>query len=119
MSTKTSEEWPGKSWLTRRIKQMRRTTRRKTSLLLLITMAGWAICATSYADSIIGSPGAGFQSWTVSFNNLNASFNNPNTIKGPYWDYPTTYTMSNLFGFPPFLTSPPGDFANVGFCLTG
>jgi len=75
-------------------------------------MAGWAICGTSYADTIIGSPGAGFQSWTVSFNNLN-------TNSAPYWDYPTHYPASNVPGFPPFSTDPPGQFANVGFCLTG
>jgi hypothetical protein len=66
----------------------------------------------SYADSIIGSPGAGFQSWKASFDNLN-------TNGAPYWDYSTRYPRSNLPGFPPFVTDPPGDFANVGFCLTG
>jgi uncharacterized repeat protein (TIGR01451 family) len=88
--------------------------RRGLLLILLIGMAGWATRGTSYADSIIGSPGAGFQSWTVSFNNLNTS-------SAPYWDYPTMYRGTNIFppGFPPFVTSPPGQFANVGFCLTG
>ena len=90
-----------------------RVIRWTNSLILLIAMAGWLTCGTSYADTIIGSsPEFGFQSWTVSFNNLN-------TNGAPYWDYPTHYPVSNVPGFPPFATFPPGQFANVGFCLTG
>ena len=86
--------------------------RRKNSLILLIAIAGWAICGTSYADSVIGSPGAGLQSWTVSFNNLNTNF-------APYWDYSTTYQTSNLPGFPPFLTSPPRKLRKRGVLPDG
>src|SRR5262249_47833861 len=97
MKTKIHEDWTRQSWLPRSFERMRAAMRQKSSLILLIAMAGWATCGTSYADSIIGSPGAGFQRWTASFNNLNASFDvvlNPNTTAGPYWDYPTVYLSS-------------------------
>jgi hypothetical protein len=46
---------------------------------LLIAVAGWAVCGACYADTIIGGPSAGFQTWTA------ADVNN-NMV--PYWDYP-------------------------------
>jgi len=57
-----------------------------------------ALPHSGYADTIIGSPGAGFQSWTTT---------NLNTNSAPYWDYPTNYSF------------PLGTQANVGYCLTG
>jgi hypothetical protein len=93
-------------------KAMKALIRRINNLILLFLMAVWATCGMSYADSIIGSPGAGFQNWDVSFSQLN-------TNRAPYWDYPTQYDTSNIPGFPPFSTFPRGEYANVGFCLTG
>jgi hypothetical protein len=46
-------------------------------LILLIATAAWASCATSYAQSILGSSGAGFQTWTATDLNNNGA---------PYWD---------------------------------
>ncbi len=60
------------------------------------------------ANTIIGSPGAAFQSWTL--DNLNNSCPPGDTFHRnctPYWDYPTNYSF------------PLGDQANVGYCLTG
>jgi hypothetical protein len=60
----------------------------------LIGMAG----ATSHAQTVIGSPGAGFQHWTVGDLNNNGA---------PYWD-----AVTKSVGNTP-------NSANVGFCLTG
>jgi len=59
-----------------------------------------ALASTSYGDTIIGSSGAGFQSW------IGTPGPNLNNNGAPYWDYPTNY---------PF---PPAQVGNVGFCLT-
>ncbi len=67
---------------------------------LLVAAAMWIGIpwATSYAQTVIGSPGAGFQHWTVSDLNNNGA---------PYWDA-MTKSASNT-----------PNSANVGFCLTG
>jgi len=79
----------------RRVKAPKPTTR---ILILLIATAAWASCATSYAQSILGSSGAGFQTWTTTDLNNNGA---------PYWDAVT----ENYLGDP--------TNKNVGFCLTG
>lgn len=67
-------------------------------LILLIAAAAWASCVPSYAQSILGSSGAGFQTWTAT---------NLNNNGAPYWDAVT----ENYLGDP--------TNKNVGFCLTG
>jgi hypothetical protein len=69
----------------------------KNIFSLLMAVVGWAACGACYADTIIGGPSAGFQTWTAADLNNNMA---------PYWDYPTNYT------FAPFNNG------NVGFCLT-
>lgn len=50
-------------------------------LSLPLAIAALAVCGVSEAQTVLGSPGAGFQKWTVgNLNNNNA----------PYWDAPTT-----------------------------
>jgi hypothetical protein len=71
---------------------------KKGSVILQIALALCAICATSYAQSIRGSAGAGFQTWTATDLNNNGA---------PYWDAVT----ENYLGDP--------TNKNVGFCLTG
>ena len=66
-------------------------------LVLLIAMAGWASCATCYAQTILGSSGAGFQNWTAADLNNNGA---------PYWDAVTKNYLGNSTN------------KNVGFCLT-
>lgn len=66
--------------------------------ILLIAAAAWVSCGTSYAQSILGSSGAGFQTWTATDLNNNGA---------PYWDAVT----ENYLGDP--------TNKNVGFCLTG
>ena len=67
---------------------------------LLVAAALWIgmACATSYAQTVIGSPGAGFRHWTVGDLNNNGA---------PYWD-----AVTKSAGNTP-------NSANVGFCLTG
>src|ERR1700687_5324745 len=71
---------------------------RRPGLILLIAMAVWTTCAVSYAQTVIGSPGAGFQNWTAADLNNNGA---------PFWDAPTTNSQGNP------------DSKNVGYCLTG
>src|SRR5215469_9835730 len=87
----------------------------KRGLIFLFVIFGFR-AAPSFADSLHGSPGAGFQRWFTS-TNLNDTLNSNGS---PYWDYPTRYPPSGSFppGFPPVVTSPPGQNANVGYCLT-
>jgi hypothetical protein len=65
--------------------------------IVLIAMAVSVTCSTSFAQSIIGSPGAGFQNWKAA---------NLNNNGAPYWDAVTQNYLGNM-------TS-----RNVGFCLT-
>lgn len=56
-------------WLAHGFQVLRTPGRPSTFLILLIAMAVSATCTTSFAQSIIGSPGAGFQTWKAT--NLN------------------------------------------------
>jgi hypothetical protein len=81
----------------------RTAVRRRRGLSLLIAAAAWmgTACATSYAQTVIGSPGAGFQNWTAGNLNNNGK---------PFWDAPT-----KSFG----IFKANNDSKNVGYCLTG
>jgi hypothetical protein len=81
----------------------RAAVRGRRALGLFIAASAWtgAACATSYAETIIGSPGAGFQNWTVG---------NLNNNGAPFWDAPTR-SVGAFNGNQ--------DSKNVGFCLTG
>lgn len=70
----------------------------KITFVLWSAVVVWVTCATSSAQSILGSSGAGFQSWTAADLNNNGA---------PYWDAVT----ENYLGDP--------TNKNVGFCLTG
>jgi hypothetical protein len=94
----------------------RRKPKLKRVSILSIALIASSLAAPCYADSLRGSAGAGFQRWFAS--NLNTTLNNNGS---PYWDYPTKYPATGDFppGFPPVVTIPPGQNANVGYCLTG
>ena len=66
-------------------------------LVLAMAFAVWASCAMSFGQAILGSSGAGFQTWTPADLNNNGA---------PYWDAAT----QNYLGDP--------TNKNVGFCLT-
>jgi hypothetical protein len=54
------------------------------SFFLLTAMAVFTMCSASYGQTILGSAGAGFQSWTVADLNNNGA---------PFWD---AQTLRNL-----------------------
>jgi hypothetical protein len=81
-------------WLAHGFQELCTAGRARTRLLILLIATS---CTTSFAQSIIGSPGAGFQTWqTANLNNNGA----------PYWDAFTQNQLGNQ-------TS-----RNIGFCLT-
>lgn len=70
-------------------------------LALLMAVAGCMICATMLnAQTLMGSSGAGFQTWTAA---------NLNNNGAPFWDAPTN-SVGDYSGNQ--------DSKNVGFCLT-
>jgi hypothetical protein len=73
----------------------------RMSLFLLTAMAVLAICGTSYAQSVRGSAGAGWQSWNT---------NDLNDNGAPFWDVPFGGSQPNDEGYPAEK--------NPGFCLT-
>lgn len=74
---------------------------KRINRILLAAIAAAAICGNSYADTLIGSPGAGWQSWTPDID--------LNDNGAPYWDVP--WGASGNYG---------GGAAekNAGFCMT-
>ena len=93
-------------WLAQSMAGVRKAVRPRTSLILLIALVACVTCAN--AQQLIGSPGAGWQTWTAAAD----AFGNPidlNSNGAPYWDVP--WGASGSYG---------GGLAekNVGFCLT-
>lgn len=80
----------------------------RTRLVLLIAIAAVTICGTSYAQTLIGSSGAGWQSWTV----IPISSTQPdlNDNGAPWWDL--QWNAAGAYG-----TSSTAD-KNPGFCIT-
>jgi hypothetical protein len=82
-------------------KEERTMTTQRTRLTLLIAIAAFTICGNCNAQTLIGSPGAGWQTWNAATDlNDNAA---------PYWD--VTWGASGNYGGGPAEK-------NVGFCLT-
>jgi hypothetical protein len=102
MKTRDHESCTGHYWHAYSTDCGRSTVRRRRGLSLLIAAAAWTgtVCATSYAQTVIGSPGAGFQNWTAK---------NLNNNGAPFWDAET-----KGFGF----NTNNRDSKNVGYCLT-
>jgi hypothetical protein len=103
MKTRNHENCTGHCWHADGVDKRRTAFRSRRGLSLLIAAAVWtgAACATSSAQTVIGSPGAGFQNWTAG---------NLNNNGAPFWDAPT-----KSFG----SYSGNQDSKNVGYCLTG
>lgn len=81
----------------------------RTRLILLIAIAAVTICGTSNAQTLIGSSGAGWQTWTVTA----ISNNQPdlNDSGSPWWDL--QWAAAGSYG----LNSMGAD-KNPGFCMT-
>jgi len=80
----------------------------RVSMLLLILLATCTIVGTAHAQTVIGSSGAGWQTWTLGDNNTILSDLNDNGA--PYWDV-AWEVFSNTYG------GTPAD-KNAGFCMT-
>ena len=86
------------------------TSQRKSTLTVVIAMALLAMCGTAYGQNLIGSPGAGWQTWNLSKNAL-GEFTDLNSNGAPYWDVPfLAFSFGNYYGNPAAKS--------VGWCLT-
>lgn len=86
-----------------------RTNRGWTLCLCLVAVIVAAnVCATSHAQTLIGSSGAGWQSWSVT--PISFTQNNLNDSGSPYWD--VQWAAAGSYGG--------GNLAdkNAGFCMT-
>ena len=73
----------------------------RITFVFLIAIAAVAICGTSFAQSVRGSAGAGWQTWNTTDLNDNGS---------PFWDVPFGGSDPNDEGYPAEK--------NPGFCMT-
>ncbi len=82
---------------------------------LLTVIVVLAVCATAPAQTIVGSAGAGWQTWNLA-QDVNNNFIDLNSNGSPYWDVPfLTFNVN-----PPSGSGYGGDPAakSVGYCLT-
>ena len=86
------------------------TSLRKLTLTLVIAMALWAMCGTSYAQNLIGSPGANWQTWNLA-KDASGNFIDLNSNGNPYWDVPFLAFSFGTYGGSPAAKS-------VGWCMT-
>ena len=83
----------------------------RTSFILLIAIAAWATAGTAYGQTLIGSPGAGWQTWSTT-NGAQPSLGtlgDLNSNGAPYWDVP-------FLAFGSYSSTPAAK--SVGYCLT-
>ena len=80
----------------------------RLSFILLIAIAAWAIVGNAYGQTLIGSPGAGWQTWNVNID-INGNFMDLNNNGAPYWDVPFL-AFGNYNGTPAAKS--------VGWCMT-
>jgi hypothetical protein len=86
----------------------------RTSFILLLAIAAWATIGTAYAQVLIGSSGAGWQTWNLA-TDVDGNYIDLNSNGAPFWDVPfLTFNVSNStggYGGTPAAKS-------VGYCLT-
>lgn len=89
---------------------LRRMVFPKTTLLLVIAFAAWTTIGTSYGQTLIGSPGSGWQTWTVT--PITTTQPDLNDNGAPWWDLQWNAASTN--------GAYSGGFAdkNPGFCMT-
>jgi hypothetical protein len=85
-------------------------TNPRTRLILLIAIAAVTICGTSNAQTLIGSSGSGWQTWTVT--PISSDQPNLNDNGAPWWDLQWNAASTN--GFYPRGNAD----KNPGFCMT-
>ena len=73
------------------------TSLRKPTLTLVIAIALWAMCGTSYAQNLIGSTGA-WQTWNLA-KDASGNFIDLNSNGSPYWDVPfLAFSVGGTYG---------------------
>ena len=80
----------------------------RTSFILLIAIAAWTTVGTVYGQTLLGSPGAGWQSWTVTPISSNQPDLNDNGA--PWWDL--QWAAAGSYGSSTLADK------NPGFCMT-
>ena len=83
-------------------------SRFRTPLILMIAMTAVAICGTTQAQTLIGSPGAGWQTWNLD-KDANGNFIDLNSNGAPFWDVP-------FLAFGKYSSNPADK--SVGWCMT-
>jgi len=85
MKTTSKEGRSYQAWFANRTPRLGKVVRPRTGLIVLIAIAASATMDTAYGQALIGSPGAGWQTWTAA---LDANFNgiDLNNNGAPYWD---------------------------------
>jgi hypothetical protein len=82
----------------------------RTSFILLIAIAAWATAGTAYGQVLLGSSGAGWQTWNLA-QDVDGNFIDLNSNGAPYWDVPFLTFNGGGYGGQPAAKS-------VGYCLT-
>ncbi len=99
----TSNGWPARIFST-----ISNAVSRRTLILLAVLIAA-TVCAAS-AQTLIGTPGAGWQTWNLAVDN-NSDFIDLNSNGFPYWDVPLLTFSAGGYGGSPSDKS-------IGWCLT-
>jgi hypothetical protein len=89
---------------------VRRNRGWKISLCLLTAIVVSTVVAASHAQTLIGSPGAGWQTWNLA-QDVNSNFIDLNSNGAPYWDVPFLTFNAGGYGGQPAAKS-------VGWCIT-
>lgn len=111
METRNHERRTGPGWLAHGIDITNTAVRRRSGLMLLIAMAVLTYCAASHAQTLIGSPGGGWQTWDLAINPNTNQFIDLNSNGSPYWDVPFLTFNAGGYGGDPSDKS-------VGWCMT-
>jgi hypothetical protein len=83
----------------------------RMSFILLIAIAALAICSTSYGQTLIGTSGNGWQTWSIAPSSTLGDLGDLNSNNAPYWDVPFLTFNAGGYGGNPANKS-------VGWCLT-
>ncbi|HTG15896.1 MAG TPA: hypothetical protein VK747_11585 [Blastocatellia bacterium] len=106
MQVNDREVRAGQGWLARIVRMMSNAAPRRSLILLAVLVAATA-CAAN-AQTLIGTPGAGWQTWSVT--PISSDQPNLNDNGSPWWDLQWRATSGSYGGT--------GADKNPGFCIT-
>lgn len=107
MRKNNHQDRAGQGCLPRSNQSRRSTVLQRRGLVLLVAVAALALCATANAQTLIGSPGAGWQTWSVV--PISSAQPDLNENGFPYWDV--------QWGAAGSYEGNPAE-KNVGYCMT-